>query len=66
MWSLQVFRRELGKVTYLDKARELRPDLSRGEIDMMCPNDFGLTEVCCELDTCEECWYREFPVEVKK
>lgn len=55
--------------TYLEKAKELVPDLSEKEIiDEWCPDNaltrFGFIRVSCKENGCVECWNREMP-EVK-
>jgi len=59
-------------VTYLEKARELRPDLENADIWWQCPDDFDLESENSDCPregsitmTCKECWNREMPVEVE-
>jgi len=52
-------------MTYLEKARELRPDFTVDrQIFRLCPDYFGIVGQDCSIETCEECWNREIPVEV--
>ena len=55
-------------MTYLEKARELRPDLTDREIRRFCPVDLELeTTINCPRNNnvvqlrCEDCWSREMP-----
>jgi hypothetical protein len=54
-------------VTYLEKAKELKPKSTLFNILMMCPYDLKLeveAEDCDREYDCESCWNREMP-EVK-
>lgn len=48
---------------YIEKAMELRPDLTKKEILKMCPTDFKLMRGKCETfaDYCDDCWNRQVP-----
>ena len=55
-------------MTYLEKARELNPNLAKqAAIKNYCPDDFKLAEssdlreTSCLANTCTECWNREMP-----
>ena len=48
---------------YLEKAIQLRPDLTEEEVLKSCPVSFGIMKYRCETfaDYCSDCWNRQMP-----
>jgi len=58
-------------MTYLEKVREVKPNLKLEEIMEQCPEYFKLEPArYCDIkqipDNCDECWNREILLEVAK
>lgn len=53
----------LNVVTFLDKVKQLKPNVSMREILQNCPADYGLetsSECLFGENTCYKCWHREY------
>ncbi len=54
-------------MTYLEKVKQLLPNILPGITDHLCPWWLGLEKTSpCESYTCEECWNREIQNKIEE